>query len=45
MNSYKKETTVKIPSLKYLDDRPVFVEDRRYANAYCAGGIDAERLE
>ena len=45
MNSYKKETTAKIPSLKYLDDWPIFVEDWRYAEAYCKGGIDAERTE
>jgi len=42
MKSYKKETTVEIKTLKYLDDRPVFDEDRRYAEAYCNGGIDAE---
>ena len=45
MSSYKKETITALPNLKYLDDWPVFVEDRWYAEAYCKGGIDAERAE
>lgn len=45
MSSYKKEVITFLPGLKYLDDRPVFVEDRRYAEAYCKGGIEAERAE
>lgn len=28
MSSYKKEVITALPGLKYLDDRPVFVEDR-----------------
>lgn len=35
----------KIPTLKYLDDRPVFDEDRRYALAFEKGGFDEERRE
>jgi len=36
---------VKIKDLLYLDDRPVFPEDRRRAEAYCRGGWDEERIE
>ncbi len=43
--SYRKTTISKLPILSYLDDRPVFEEDRRNAEAYCRGGIEAERAE
>lgn len=43
--SYRKTVISKIPTLMYLDDRPVFVEDRRHAEAYTRGGIEAEREE
>jgi len=32
-------------NLKYLDDRPVFQEDRRAAEAFNRGGIEEERAE
>jgi dynein assembly factor 1 len=35
----------KIPTLKFVDDRPVFPEDRRRAEAYARGGIEEERKE
>lgn len=35
----------KLPLLKYLDDRPVFDDDRRNAEAFARGGIDEERQE
>jgi len=34
-----------LPELRFLDDRPVFEEDRRRAEAYMRGGMDAEREE
>jgi len=35
----------KLPDLKYLDDRPVFVDDRRNAEAFARGGLEEERQE
>lgn len=31
--------------MKFVDDRPVFPEDRRRAEAYVRGGLDEERKE
>lgn len=45
IKNYKKEIIAKIPTLKYLDDSPVFPEDRRYAEAFAEGGIQREREE
>lgn len=36
---------VTLPHLSYLNDRPIFPEDRRYAAAYMRGGIAEERKE
>jgi len=36
---------VTLPNLKFLDDRPVFDDDRRRANAFERGGMDEEREE
>lgn len=45
ISSYRKSIIAAIPTLRYLDDRPVFEDDRRYAEAYSRGGMDAERQE
>ena len=45
IKSYRKTVISKLPGLKYLDDRPVFDDDRRHAEAYARGGIDEEREE
>ncbi|KAI5058583.1 hypothetical protein GOP47_0026753 [Adiantum capillus-veneris] len=40
---YRKATIVSIPMLNYLDDSPVFAKERRLAEAWEKGGIDAEK--
>ena len=42
---YRKKIISDIPNLKYLDDRPVFEEDRRRAEAWARGGMEEERAE
>jgi len=43
--NYRKTMIAKIRSLEYLDDRPVFPEERRRAEAFAAGALKAEREE
>jgi len=45
MKNYRKTLIHKLPKLKFLDDRPVFDDERRFAEAFMAGGIEAEREE
>lgn len=45
VNAYRKTLISKLKDLRYLDDRPVFPEDRRRAEAYARGGIEEERKE
>lgn len=45
IDHYRKKIISSVPNLKYLDDRPVFEEDRRRAEAWARGGMDEERAE
>lgn len=45
IKGYRKTVIASIPSLSYLDDRPVFEDDRRRAEAWVRGGIEEERVE
>jgi dynein assembly factor 1 len=39
IENYRKTIITLLPQLKYLDDRPVFEEDRRFAEAFTRGGM------
>ena len=45
IKQYRKTMIARLPDLKYLDDRPVFEDDRRNAEAFARGGLDEERKE
>merc|ERR1719262_312605 len=45
IRNYRKTTTACLKDLKYLDDRPVFEDDRRAAEAFNRGGLEEERNE
>ena len=42
MKHYRKRILTSLPSLTYLDDRPVFDSERKAVNAWAEGGREAE---
>lgn len=45
ISHYRKTIISKIPSIKYIDDKPVFEDELRYAHAWARGGMEEERKE
>ena len=42
---YRKVLITKLPNLKYIDDKPIFEDEKRYAEAWQRGGLQEEKLE
>ncbi|GKT35335.1 Dynein assembly factor 1, axonemal like protein, partial [Aduncisulcus paluster] len=45
IDRYRKTLVSKLKYLKYLDQRPVFPDERRCTDAWSVGGVEAERAE
>lgn len=43
--SYRKTLTYKIKELRYIDDKPIFEDERRFAEAFGRGGLEEEKKE
>ena len=42
---YRKSIISRLPNLKYIDDKPIFEDEKRYAEAWARGGVEEERKE
>ncbi len=42
---YRKSMISSLKELRYLDDKPVFEDERRFAEAFSRGGLDEEKKE
>ena len=45
ISQYRRNVVNRVKSLSYLDDRPVFEEERKAVEAWAVGGLPAEREE
>ena len=45
ISHYRKTIISHIPTIKYIDDRPVFEDELRFSLAWAKGGLEAERQE
>jgi hypothetical protein len=45
ITSYRKTLVSRLKQLRYLDDRPVFDDERRCTEAWAVGGMEAEKTE
>ena len=43
--NYRKTLIGKIKNLTYIDNKPIFNDEKRYALAFCKGGFEEERKE
>lgn len=45
ISHYRKTLITKMPELKYIDDKPIFEDEKRFAQAWARGGLAEERKE
>lgn len=45
ISHYRKTIISKIPTIKYIDDKPVFEDELRFSLAWARGGLEEERKE